>query len=121
MCEDKEQTSSVCGPDASELSSVRPFKVYISLVYQICVQEPTKLYGFAARCRYLQDHQVDDTGSELNYGAGKSKFYAASDHGSHANVSKLLPTNPNNKDQTLYLAKYVHVKCSIKEPLFSIR
>lgn len=55
-------------------------------------------------CRYLQDHQVDDTGSELNYGAGKSKFYAASDRGSHASVSKLLPTN-TNKDHTLYLSR----------------
>lgn len=54
--------------------------------------------------RYLQDHQVDDTGSELNYGAGKSKFYAASDRGSHASVSKLLPTN-TNKDHTLYLSR----------------
>ncbi|XP_032664028.1 OTU domain-containing protein 7B-like isoform X1 [Odontomachus brunneus] len=62
-----------------------------------------------AHSKYLQDHQVDDTGSELNYGAGKSKFYAASDHGSHANVSKLLPTNPN-KDQTLYLAKSTFYK-----------
>lgn len=49
---------------------------------------------------------MDDTGSELNYGAGKSKFYAASDRGSHASVSKLLPTNPN-KDHTLYLSRYM--------------
>lgn len=55
--------------------------------------------------RYLQDHKVDDTGSEMNYGAGKSKFYAASDRGSHASVSKLLPANPN-KDRTLYLSRY---------------
>lgn len=56
-------------------------------------------------CRFLQDHKVDDTGSEMNYGAGKSKFYAASDRDSHASVSKLLPTNPN-KDRTLYLSRY---------------
>lgn len=48
---------------------------------------------------------MDDTGSELNYGAGRSKFYAASDRGSHASVSKLLPTN-TNKDHTLYLSRY---------------
>lgn len=54
--------------------------------------------------RFLQDHQVDDTGTEMNYGAGKSKFYAASDRVSHATVSKLLPTNPN-KDHTLYLSR----------------
>lgn len=41
----------------------------------------------------------------MNYGAGKSKFYAASDGGSHASVSKLLPINPN-KDRTLYLSRY---------------
>ncbi|XP_014476783.1 PREDICTED: OTU domain-containing protein 7B-like [Dinoponera quadriceps] len=63
-----------------------------------------------AHSRYLQDHQVDDTGSELNYGAGKSKFYAASDRGSHASVSKLLPTNPNNKDHTLYLSRSTFYK-----------
>ncbi|EFN78874.1 OTU domain-containing protein 7B [Harpegnathos saltator] len=62
-----------------------------------------------AHSRYLQDHQVDDTGSELNYGAGKSKFYAASDRGSHASVSKLLPTNPN-KDHTLYLSRSTFYK-----------
>lgn len=55
--------------------------------------------------RYLQDHKVDETGSEMNYGAGKSKFYAVSDRDSHASVSKLLPTNPN-KDRTLYLSRY---------------
>lgn len=55
--------------------------------------------------RYLQDHQVDDTGSELNYGAGKSKFYAASDRGSHASVSKLLPIANPNQDRTLYLSR----------------
>lgn len=68
------------------------------------------LHAFTAHSRYLQDHQVDDTGSELNYGAGKSRFYAASDRGSHASVSKLLPTNPNNKDHTLYLSRYAHRK-----------
>lgn len=55
--------------------------------------------------RYLQDHKVDETSSEMNYGAGKSKFYAVSDRDSHASVSKLLPTNPN-KDRTLYLSRY---------------
>lgn len=53
----------------------------------------------------MQDHKIDETGSEMNYGAGKSKFYAVSDRDSHASVSKLLPTNPN-KDRTLYLSRY---------------
>lgn len=68
------------------------------------VDQMLQNYLQCAHARYLQDHQVDDTGSELNYGAGKSKFYAASDRGSHASVSKLLPTNPN-KDHTLYLSR----------------
>jgi len=70
-------------------------------------------------CRYLQDHQVDDTGSELNYGAGKSKFYAASDRGSHASVSKLLPTN-TNKDYTLYLSRYNTAKWRFSPRLTTI-
>lgn len=41
----------------------------------------------------------------MNYGAGKSKFYAASDQSSHESVNKLLPPNPN-KDPTLYLSRY---------------
>ncbi|KAH0950025.1 hypothetical protein HN011_001651 [Eciton burchellii] len=68
------------------------------------VDQMLQNYLQCAHARYLQDHQVDDTGSELNYGAGKSKFYAASDRGSHASVSKLLPTN-TNKDYTLYLSR----------------
>lgn len=62
-------------------------------------------FFFSLYNRYLQDHKVDETGSEMNYGAGKSKFYAVSDRDSHASVSKLLPTNPN-KDRTLYLSRY---------------
>ena len=58
---------------------------------------------------------MDDTGSELNYGAGKSKFYAASDRDSHASVNKLLPTN-TNKNHTLYLSRY---NCKI-QTLFAI-
>lgn len=54
--------------------------------------------------RYLQDQGGDQPASEMNYGAGKSKFYAASDRNSHASVSKLLPINPN-KDRTLYLSR----------------
>ncbi|EZA48963.1 OTU domain-containing protein 7B [Ooceraea biroi] len=68
------------------------------------VDQMLQNYLQCAHARYLQDHQVDDTGSELNYGAGRSKFYAASDRGSHASVSKLLPTN-TNKDHTLYLSR----------------
>ncbi|KAL6438070.1 hypothetical protein ACFW04_004369 [Cataglyphis niger] len=68
------------------------------------VDQMLQNYLQCAHARYLQDHQVDDTGSELNYGAGKSKFYAASDRDSHASVSKLLPTN-TNKDHTLYLSR----------------
>lgn len=54
--------------------------------------------------RYLQDHQGNNSGSEMNYGAGKSKFYAASDSDSHASVSKLPATN-HKKDATLYLSR----------------
>lgn len=68
------------------------------------VDQMLQNYLQCAHTRYLQDHKVDETGSEMNYGAGKSKFYAASDLGSHASVSKLLPTNPN-KDRTLYLSR----------------
>lgn len=68
------------------------------------VNQMLQNYLQCAHARYLQDHKVDETGSEINYGAGKSKFYAASDRGSHASVSKLLPTNPN-KDRTLYLSR----------------
>ncbi|XP_033341961.1 OTU domain-containing protein 7B [Megalopta genalis] len=73
------------------------------------VDQMLQNYLQCAHARYLQDHKVDDTGSELNYGAGKSKFYAASDRGSHASVSKLLPTNPN-KDRTLYLSRSTFYK-----------
>ncbi|KYN09409.1 PREDICTED: OTU domain-containing protein 7B-like [Trachymyrmex cornetzi] len=68
------------------------------------VDQMLQNYLQCAHARYLQDHQVDDTGSELNYGAGKSKFYAASDRDSHASVNKLLPTN-TNKNHTLYLSR----------------
>ncbi|KAG7198187.1 hypothetical protein KM043_005601 [Ampulex compressa] len=68
------------------------------------VDQMLQNYLQCAHARYLQDHKIDDTGSEMNYGAGKSKFYTASDHGSHASVSKLLPIN-TNKDRTLYLSR----------------
>ncbi|XP_012223326.1 OTU domain-containing protein 7B-like [Linepithema humile] len=73
------------------------------------VDQMLQNYLQCAHARYLQDHQVDDTGSELNYGAGRSKFYAASDCNSHASVSKLLPTN-TKKDDTLYLARSTFYK-----------
>ncbi|XP_015592700.1 OTU domain-containing protein 7B isoform X2 [Cephus cinctus] len=68
------------------------------------VDQMLQNYLQCAHARYLQDQQADQTGSEMNYGAGKSKFYAASDSGTYASVSKLLPTNPN-KDRTLYLSR----------------
>ncbi|XP_015183972.1 PREDICTED: OTU domain-containing protein 7B-like isoform X1 [Polistes dominula] len=68
------------------------------------VDQMLQNYLECAHARYLQDHQIDDTGCEMNYGAGKSKFYAVSDYGSHASVSKLLPAHPN-KDRTLYLSR----------------
>lgn len=68
------------------------------------VDQMLQNYLECAHARYLQDHKVDETGSEMNYGAGKSKFYAASDQDSHASVSKLLPANPY-KDRTLYLSR----------------
>ncbi|CAK9819657.1 OTU domain-containing protein 7B [Anthophora plagiata] len=68
------------------------------------VDQMLQNYLQCAHARYLQDHKVDETGSEMQYGAGKSKFYAVSDRDSHASVSKLLPTNPN-KDRTLYLSR----------------
>lgn len=104
MCEDKEQASSVRRSNASELSSMCPCKVLRRYIYDFVVLKKNYTNLLYIVYRYLQDHQVDDTGSELNYGAGKSKFYAASDRGSHASVSKLLPTN-TNKDHTLYLSK----------------
>lgn len=53
--------------------------------------------------RYLETHQGE---SNVNYGAGKSKFYATSDSESYASVSKLQPMNPN-KDKTLYLSRFI--------------
>ncbi|XP_012261455.1 OTU domain-containing protein 7B-like isoform X2 [Athalia rosae] len=81
----------------------------------LCVQIRSKRHQYAdqmlqnylqcAHARYLREQRVETTGHEMNYGAGKSKFYAASDKGSHVSVSKLLPTNPNSKDRTLYLSR----------------
>ncbi|XP_066590473.1 OTU domain-containing protein 7B-like [Prorops nasuta] len=68
------------------------------------VDQMLQNYLQCAHARFIQDNQVDEAGTEINYGAGKSKFYAASDQGSHASVSKLLPINPN-KDRTLYLSR----------------
>lgn len=48
----------------------------------------------------------------MNYGAGKSKFYAASDSNSHASVSKLPATN-QKKDGTLYLSRLHFFRPSI--------
>ncbi|XP_046747794.1 OTU domain-containing protein 7B-like [Diprion similis] len=81
----------------------------------LCVQIRSKRHQYAdqmlqnylqcASARYLREQRVQDTGTEMNYGAGKSKFYAASDRSSHVSVSKLLPTNANSKDRTLYLSR----------------
>ncbi|XP_012270161.1 OTU domain-containing protein 7B isoform X2 [Orussus abietinus] len=68
------------------------------------VDQMLQNYLQCAHARYLQEQQKNGGGTEMNYGAGKSKFYTASDRGSHASVSKLLPTNPN-KDRTLYLSR----------------
>lgn len=80
----------------------------------LCVRIRSKRHQYAdqmlqnylesAHARYLQDHQSSNSGSEMNYGAGKSKFYAVSDSSSHASVSKLPAINPN-KDRTLYLSR----------------
>ena len=56
----------------------------------------------------MEDHRNDGSSTEMNYGAGKSRFYAASDSGSHASVSKLQPKN-TNKDRTLYLSRYAKI------------
>ncbi|KAL7289700.1 hypothetical protein TKK_0016423 [Trichogramma kaykai] len=63
-------------------------------------------YLESAHDRYLQDCKISDSGTPLNYGAGKSKFYTACDSNSHASVSKLPATNPNkDRDSTLYLSR----------------
>ncbi|XP_043268263.1 OTU domain-containing protein 7B-like [Venturia canescens] len=74
-------------------------------------------YLQCAHSRYLEDHRNDGLRSEMNYGAGKSKFYAASDSDSHASVSKLQPKN-TNKDRTLYLSKstFYNDKTTSQEP-----
>ncbi|XP_020278842.1 OTU domain-containing protein 7B-like isoform X1 [Pseudomyrmex gracilis] len=91
-------------PSSSGISTEGLLCVRIKSRRHQYVDQMLQNYLQCAHARYLQDHQVDDTGSELNYGAGKSKFYAASDRDSHASVSKLLPTN-TNKDRTLYLSR----------------
>lgn len=65
------------------------------------VDQMLQNYLQCAHSRYLDTHQKDST---MNYGAGKSKFYATSDTGSYESVSKLQPTN-TNKDRTLYLSR----------------
>ncbi|XP_063987450.1 OTU domain-containing protein 7B-like isoform X2 [Diachasmimorpha longicaudata] len=68
------------------------------------VDQMLQNYLQCAHSRYLETHQNDASGTEMNYGAGKSKFYAASDSGSHASVSKLQPKN-TSRDRTLYLSR----------------
>ncbi|XP_071863890.1 OTU domain-containing protein 7B isoform X3 [Bombus fervidus] len=89
---------------AGELSTEGLLCVRIRSRRHQYVDQMLQNYLQCAHARYLQDHKVDETGSEMNYGAGKSRFYTASDQDSHASVSKLLPTNPN-KDRTLYLSR----------------
>ncbi|XP_008557880.1 OTU domain-containing protein 7B [Microplitis demolitor] len=67
------------------------------------VDQMLQNYLQCAHSRYLEI-QKEASGTEINYGAGKSKFYAASDSNSHASVSKLQPKN-TNKDRTLYLSR----------------
>ncbi|XP_051162054.1 OTU domain-containing protein 7B-like isoform X1 [Leptopilina boulardi] len=61
-------------------------------------------YLDCAQERFLQDHHSDMTGTVMNYGAGKSKFYTASDSCSHASVNKLTPSTNSNTPDALYLA-----------------
>ncbi|CAD6237380.1 GSCOCG00002280001-RA-CDS [Cotesia congregata] len=67
------------------------------------VDQMLQNYLQCAHSRYLE-MQKDASGTEINYGAGKSKFYTVSDSNSHASVSKLQPKN-TNKDRTLYLSR----------------
>ncbi|KAJ8680136.1 hypothetical protein QAD02_015923 [Eretmocerus hayati] len=62
-------------------------------------------YLESAHARYLLDRKTNSPVSEMNYGAGKSKFYAASDSNCYETVSKLPATTNPNKDQTLYLSR----------------
>ncbi|XP_034938148.1 OTU domain-containing protein 7B-like [Chelonus insularis] len=66
------------------------------------VDQMLQNYLQCAHSRYLELQNA--SGTEINYGAGKSKFYAVSDSGSHASVSKLQP-KITNKDRTLYLSR----------------
>ncbi|XP_033222192.1 OTU domain-containing protein 7B-like [Belonocnema kinseyi] len=92
-------SSSPAGPIGEGVLSVK-----VKITRHGLMNQMVQNYLDCAQERYLQDHHSDFAGTAMNYGAGKSKFYASSDSCSHASVSKLPPSSSSNKDQTLYLA-----------------